>query len=129
LIPALVIAVLVLAALAYVAVPLRRGAAAPRQTNSPPSSEAEAKKRAALEAILDLESEHDVGKLSDSDLEALRRDYEAHAVAALQELDAEGDADADDELEAEIAAMKERLRCPSCGKPRPSGALCRTCGR
>ena len=70
-----------------------------------------ARKRAALVAIVDLEEEHDVGKLGKTDLQALRAAYEGEALGALRELDALRDSTFDDdELEIEIAAMREQLK-------------------
>ncbi len=126
-IPALVVAALAAVALAYVLGPLRRG---PRRDAPDPASlleEANEKKTAALSAILDLEVEREMGKLSEADFQALAHDYEAEAVAALHQLDALGTPEAD-ALEAEIASVKRRLRCPSCGALRAPGRACSQCG-
>lgn len=105
---ALVIAFLAVVALAYVAVPLRR----PQPTDPGPDAigELEDRKHAALVAILDLEAERDVGKLSDDDLQQLRGTYESEALAALVALDDVNDAP--DALEREIAAVRRRLQQP-----------------
>lgn len=117
-----------LAALAYVAAPIRRG---PRVQSTDPGrlEEVEARKRAALTAIVDLESERDAGKLSESDFESLHASAEAEALAALAEADLLANAEAEDaDLEREIAAMRERLSCPSCGALRSPGERCPRCG-
>ncbi len=172
-IPVLVVAIVALTVLAWVALPLRRG---PRSDAPLPSlelEEAEADKRSALVAIVDIENEHAVGKLSRPDLDALKAEYEARALKALRRAEAlreeqplsasGGQADQrssrraseaderssrrsrevhqrssrrsrqeewldDDELELEIAAIRERLRCPSCGAARAPGEPCDRCG-
>jgi hypothetical protein len=128
-IPALLISVLVLAALAWVTVPLRRGPRVDAPQPAQALEEAQAKKKEALMAILDLENERATGKLSESDFAGLRLEYEAQALTALREADALRDSTVDDdELEAEIAALKERLRCPNWGAGRPLGGPCDQCG-
>lgn len=128
-IPALVVVALASVALVYVALPLLRGARREAIDAPGPAEEAEARKRAALVAILDLESERAMGKLSGEDFEKLRAGYESEAVAALRELDALADSTRDDdELELEIAKIREQLKCPSCGAPRTPGGACATCG-
>jgi hypothetical protein len=123
------VALLAVAALAYVAAPLRRG---PRRS-FPDKSEEVARigerKAAALTAILDIEEERDVGKLSVRDFELLRDQYEREALTALHELDAiQASELGDEELEAEIAAARTRMVCPSCGRPSPTGGRCTRCG-
>jgi len=128
-IPALLIAVLGLVVLAWAALPLRRGPQVDAPLPSLQLEEAHAKKRAALVAILDLENEQAAGKLSDGDFAVLRAEYETQALAALREADALRDSTFDDdELEQEIAALRERLRCPSCGAARRPGEPCEQCG-
>ena len=89
--------------------------------------EASARKRAALVAILDLEAERDAGKLSAADFESLRAEYESEAVTALRDLDNANNREADD-LEAEIAAVRARFECPTCGAVRSPGKTCPQCG-
>lgn len=127
-IPGLIIALLAVLALVYVTGPVRKPDAI-EEDAAPP--EAETTKIAALTAILDLESERDVGKLSETDLVELRTTYEREALAALAELDAAQDLGVEDPLEREIAAMRERLsaeRCPRCGAHRQVGTTCTRCG-
>jgi hypothetical protein len=124
-----IVALLAVVALAYVAAPLRRG---PRRS-FPDTSEEVARigerKAAALTAILDIEEERDVGKLSVRDFELLRDQYEREALTALHELDAiQASELGDEELEAEIAAARARMVCPSCGRPSPTGGRCSRCG-
>jgi hypothetical protein len=125
---AAIVALLAIVALAYVGTPLRR-----RRPPHRPADErwgvtdAEARKRAALAALMDLEEERAVGKLSEVDFLALRAEYEAEAIAALKQLDIAVLAP-DDPLEAEIAAYRLRLQCPACGALRPAEGTCPRCG-
>ena len=135
-IAAVVVAILAVAALAYVGAPLRRFR--PQSYATAGITEAEARKRAALLALLELEEDRAVDKLSEDDFLTLRAEYEAEAVAALKQLDLFG-TEGNDPLEAEIAASRRRLEresqsrpwrshCPSCGAPRPAGEVCPRCG-
>lgn len=124
----IVVALLAAAALAYVVSPLRKPET--EELSGGPSAEEEAKERkgSALTAILDLEEEAEVGKLSGAELETLRAEYEREALLALEQLDRiAAPPRADDALEAEIEAMKKRLACPSCGAVRTSGGTCSRC--
>ena len=126
-IPGLIIGLLALAALAYVGAPLRRAETADASTD--PEADLEDRKHQALVAILDLEAERDVGKLSEEDFDDLRLTYESEALAALSELDAVAPWGGD-RLEREIAAARANLQptsCPRCGKARPAGAACPRC--
>lgn len=125
---AIIVAMLVFAALAFVAQPLRRGPRSDEATLSDAIEEAGARKRSALIAILDMEEERALGKLSETDFRVLRAQYEAEAVAALKELDAAQRDTGDAELEKEIARIKETLVCPSCGALTPEGSRCTACG-
>ena len=121
------IALLAAAALAYVAVPLLQG---PRREAALPSStstEARAAKTAALAAIVELEEERQMGKISKPDFERLKETYEAEAVAALKKVDTLASPLQPDAMEAEIAAAKKRLECPTCGAPRMAGDRCAGC--
>jgi hypothetical protein len=140
-IPTLLVVALACLALVYVAAPLRDRDESAHE-GSVDTAELLGKKRAALTAILDMEEERDAGKLSTGDFAVLRREYEAEAAEALAELDAlrSPDAPADADLEAEIAAIRDRIRgegggeggptepCPSCGTPRAPGRACDQCG-
>ncbi|MFN2389585.1 MAG: hypothetical protein ABR575_08300 [Actinomycetota bacterium] len=131
-----IVAAMVAVAIYYVVGPLRRGAATAEPAGEPETHEASGRTRAALDAIVDLEQERLVGKLSDDDFAVLRATYEAEAIAALRQLDAlatpGGDAElpsgGPDDIEAEVAAMKLRLSCPSCGALRDGAGACVRCG-
>ena len=108
---ALLVAAAAAALLYYVTVPLRRGDN--RETLEEPVevSEATARKKTTLVALLELEDERDTGKLSEQDYDGLRRQYEGEAVEALRELDAvRPPAADDDDLEADIERIKRTLR-------------------
>ncbi len=91
------------------------------------ADDARERKHAALGAILDLEEEHAIGKLERVEYEALRARYEADAAAAIAELESLDDVSDDDDLEAEIAAMRERMTCPRCGALRAPDEQCPSC--
>lgn len=133
-IPELIIAVVAVAALAWVLAPIRRGPGRAEGSVSARIEEATAQKDAALVAMVDIENERELGKLSEADFQALRAEYEREALAALRDLDAVRIDDTDD-LEVEIAAMKARLgdvpsasTCAACGAARTPGGPCPTCG-
>ena len=126
----LIIGALAVAALAFVTAPLRRPE---RTTEIDPATELEEKKNVALTAILDLEDERDVGKLSDADFAELRWVYESDALDALHQLDAAAlGGTPTDRLEQEIARVRERLsgaRCANCNAPLgPGTSVCTRCG-
>jgi hypothetical protein len=125
----ILILVLVVVSLTYISIPLLRGERKDADATTVRMEEAGARKEAALGALVDIENERLIGKLSTTDFELLREEYEVEALAALKELDAieEGDAD-NDELEAEIAAMRARMACPECGGLRVPGEACSKCG-
>lgn len=127
-IPVLVVAACAILALLYVATPLRRGARRAHVGENPEVTEAEAVKRVALLGILDLEEERDAGKLTQPDYESLRMEYEMRAVIALREADRARSPEPDDDLEAEIAALREEMRCSGCGAIRAPGNACERCG-
>jgi rubrerythrin len=124
----LLVALLACVALAYVVAPVRSGPRSERPDSALLAAEAASRKRAALTAILDLETEKEIGKLSSADFEALLAEYEAQALAALAELDALEALPSDDAIEAEIAEVRERLVCPSCGAVRAGSGSCPRCG-
>ena len=127
---ALVVGVIALVALSYVIAPTRR-----ERTSRPeadPLNELEEAKTVALTAILDLEDERDMGKLTDEDFAQLRSVYESQALAALHEMDEVSGSGPSDPLEREIARVRERLsasRCRACGAPLAAGTSdCSRCG-
>jgi hypothetical protein len=134
-IPAVIVAVLALLVLAWVLGPIRRGVRRDTDVASQHVEEAVAQKDAALDAMVDIENERELGKLSDADFKALRAEYERDALSALRALETAESDDVDDQLEAEIAAMKAQLgggssatTCPDCGTERTPGRPCASCG-
>jgi hypothetical protein len=128
-IPALLVAIAALATLLWVLLPLRQGHADIPSEPSRELDEALAEKRAALTAIVDIENERAVGKMSPHDFDVLKAEYESQAIAALRAADSLRDAGhSDEDVELEIAALKERLRCPHCGAARIPGEACGQCG-
>lgn len=123
------IVVLIVAALAYyVARPILNGAHRDPPEVGDRATDAHERKRAALTAIVDIESELAVGKLTREDFESLRGRYETEAVAALRDLDALHSApESDDALEREIAALRAELACPACGGIRTAEGVCPRC--
>ncbi len=122
------VVVLVVVALLYVVQPFRRNDDAEMAGGPSPAQRAQERKTAALTAIIDLEEEAQVGKLTAGELESLRASYEREALEALAQLDAlSAPVVTHDPLEAEIAAVKQRLTCPSCGAPRTRGGTCSRC--
>jgi hypothetical protein len=125
----MVILILVAVAAVYIAMPLVRGPRSETDSVTIRLEEAGARKEAALGALVDIENERLIGKLSTRDFELLRDEYESEALAALKELDAIEQRDAqDDELEAEIAAIRVQMECPECGGLRVPGEACSKCG-
>ncbi len=126
----LVIALMAVVSLAYVAAPLRR--ARDEGADVDPVSDLEDAKTVALTAILDLENERDMGKLSEEDFAELRAMYETQAIAALRAIDEEIRNESADRLEIEIARLRQRLSapaCSACGAPLPADAdVCARCG-
>jgi hypothetical protein len=124
-----VVGFLALAAVAYVLGPLRWPSAAPDEAEPIAGIEAQERKARALTAILDVQEEALVGKLTADEYATLRGDYEREAVLAIEALDRlDAGPHADDPLEAEVAEMRKRLACPSCGAPRAAGGTCGRCG-
>lgn len=124
----LVVAALAVAALVYVILPLGRVDQIDLMEGPSPEAVALEDKNIALTAIIDLKEEAQVGKLSPEEHQRLRQGYESDALDALERLDTLSvPIRSDDPLEQEIAAMKQRLACPSCGALRSPGGTCTRC--
>jgi rubrerythrin len=121
----MIVGLFVLGGILYVVTPLRRPAISDARSDGL-VGEALARKKSALDALIEIEEERAIGKLSTEDYAALRNEYEFEAVRALRELDNLGGSDA--ALEAEIAEMRERLTCPNCGALRSQAEPCPRCG-
>ncbi len=92
---------------------------------------------ATYAAIKDLEFDHTMGKLSDSDYKGLRAKYETKAVAILQELDGlkkaqprrAGSTDSADTVEQEVQRLRRGAQCPQCGASHAANdVFCGKCG-
>ncbi len=80
----------IIAAALFVAMPLFATPQAPSDTNASGDRERwERQKRQALAAIKEAELDHQMGKLSDGDLSALRARLEAQALEAMAALEKE----------------------------------------
>lgn len=104
---ALIVIALALAALAYSLRPLFRP---PQNPTAMPETDAEVRKLRALEGIVDLEADRAAGKISAEDFERFKESYARDAVLAMRELDVAAHSREDRDLEAEIAAARDRLR-------------------
>lgn len=85
----------------------------------------EDRREAALDALQELEFEHETGKLSDDDYDRLRNRYARAAVRARDE--AAPDEAARDEADRREPAEEEPGYCPECGTE--TGEDARYCGR
>ena len=75
-------------------------------------------------------SEIAVAKPTLADAASLRVTYEREAPDAIERIEVVARrTPLEDKLEAEIAAARERLRCPNCGAPRKNNDACANCGR
>jgi hypothetical protein len=134
-VPLLVGTVLAVLGLAYVLLPLLRGASTSAPVPLAPDLPPEA---SALDALREIEFDQATGKLSDEDYATLKAEY---TPLALAELRARENADAaargetgsniEDAAEQMIARAKQRgMSCGSCGsRPEPDALYCSDCGR
>lgn len=137
---AIAIALVIIASVAVVAWPLYNHPAGTDQEFGGDNLALETlsgQRDAAYAAIKDLESDHDMGKLSDADYKSMRAKYEAKAVSILQELDGLTKVDTrhtalphdSESIEQEVQRLRRGLRCPKCGTAHASGdAFCARCG-
>ncbi|MBI4786992.1 MAG: zinc ribbon domain-containing protein [Chloroflexi bacterium] len=124
---AILIAILAVAAISIALYPLfevqRRPARAPATIDSDLENLLSARE-ATYSAIKDLETDHAMGKLSDTDYATLRAKYEGKALTILQKLDA-----AQASVQHAQRAAASKGACAQCGTPVVAGAkFCRGCG-
>jgi ribosomal protein L40E len=134
---AILIAVLSVAAISLALYPLfemQRRPARAATTIDPNLENLLSAREATYSAIKDLETDHAMGKLSDTDYTALRAKYEGKALAILQQLDAV-QATFQTTLRAAVpdgtplAPPATPQVCAQCGTPIATGAkFCRGCG-
>lgn len=88
-------------------------------------------------AIRELDFDHRMGKVDDTDYQRMRGDYTQQAVALLKEIDrGNGRSRAADDIEREVASFRKKggqaqaaVFCASCGaKVRPHDRFCASCG-
>ncbi len=107
----ILVAVLVVAVIAFIAYPLFTH---PQEKSRPAADALDnwiAQRDSAYDAIRDLDFDYQMGKLSQSDYDALRNKYRARAAAALEQIDAVlGRAGAEARIEDEVARLRERRR-------------------
>ncbi len=107
-----VVGLVVAAAVAWIVRPLMgrrralRGPAEDRHT-----ADLLEEKSSVYRSILDLELDHEMGKMDDEDYVQLRRQSKAEALGIIRELEGEAEAETEQAtLEAEIQAARARLR-------------------
>lgn len=134
--PLLLGSLLAVAGLAYVMLPLLRGATASPDVVLAPDLPPEA---SAIDALREIEFDQATGKLSPEDYATLKATYTPLALAELKAREtseradavAAGTATAEDPAEAMIARAKSRQRaCPEHGaRPESDALFCSDCGR
>jgi cytochrome c-type biogenesis protein CcmI len=125
---------LVAAVVLYIVQPVIRGQWASLSRQDDELTEVEARRRVTLLALRDVEYDYHTGKLDEEDYRALRKELSAEALDALEAARKEAEGGPADDLEAEIAAVREGLRagttCPACAHANPAGSrFCAGCGR
>lgn len=134
---------LVIVTAVFLLQPILAGKAAPLVSPQAEPTEAQFRKKVALQQLRDVEYEYAMGKLGDADYRSLKSRLSAEALAAIraekeEEGGIHGDAAAvaeasEAELEREIALLRARISggpfCSDCGRPNPAGArFCAHCG-
>jgi hypothetical protein len=121
--------------LAYVLLPLMRGASTSAPVPFAPDLPPEA---SALDALREIEFDQATGKLSDEDYATLKAEYTPLALAELRARESaaavaagESGIAIEDAAEQMIARAKQRgMSCTSCGpRPEPDALYCSDCGR
>ena len=118
----------------FILQPIVKGLHASLDRDEDELTDTEARKRVALLALRDVEYDYLAGKLDEEDYRSLKSELTAEALAALEADEASRDgATAEEDLEAEIAAMRAGLNsgdeCSSCGFVNEAGSrFCSSCG-
>ncbi|MEE8146154.1 MAG: c-type cytochrome biogenesis protein CcmI [Longimicrobiales bacterium] len=125
----------------YILLPIIQGQSASLEREEDELTESEAKKRVRLLELRDVEYDYATGKLDESDYRSLKGEISREALEALRQVESGGqstphevpDGGESDELEAEIAAVREALRqgrtCLTCGHVNAEGSrFCASCG-
>lgn len=139
-------AMMVLAAIGIVSWPLLRGIGAksrPGLVEDTEVSDLLAQKDATLFAISELESDYEIGSLSQADYQELRQKYEEKAVALIKAVDEmrserglQGVNHIDEEIESRVSKLRRAKRgapagksCPGCGAQiEVDDQFCSRCG-
>lgn len=134
------VALVAAAVVLFIVQPVAKGIHASLEREDDEMTDTEARKRVALLALRDVEYDFLAGKLDEDDYRSMKAELTAEALAALEADDAAkkgtaagGGAAAQAELEAEISAIRERLRggapCPECAYTNEAGSrFCSACG-
>ena len=124
----------------FLILPIFKGQSASLERFEGELTDAEARKRAALRALRDVDYDYHTGKLDDTDYRELKNVLAHDALVAMGRVEAESGGGAtavapvsDEELEAEIARVREGLRsgsvCGACGHPNTDDSrFCAMCG-
>ena len=106
--------------------------AAPMDNGTQPLYE---RKEQLLGAIVELELDHEIGKVPEEDFQPLFNQLESEALATIGKLDqlnGGGSSELESRIEAEVAALRQSAAIPSCNKcgaPRRDGdQFCPQCG-
>lgn len=131
-------AILVVLVLGVMVAPLFRDEGPAAEMEALPPAE---RREAALEAVRDLQFEHETGKMSDEEYRRLRAHFGRMVLEAEEELEAAGEATADDggEARAAVAAARREAaggssdgsaaECPACGEELEAAVrFCPQCG-
>jgi len=114
---ALLVGAMSIAAIAFLAVPLGGGPRASEREGVPPHR---AERESVLEALRDLDHDHETGKISEDDYQSDRLALQARAAAMLR---------AEDAARANRDAAPAPEACPSCGvKIEAEWRFCASCG-
>jgi cytochrome c-type biogenesis protein CcmI len=139
---------LILGVVLFLLLPILRGEWAGMARSKGELTDAEARKRAALKALRDVEYDYHTGKLDDADYSDLKTALSRDALHAMKRADQAEQAESgevasahsgsaattgDDDLEAEIERARAGLRagraCGNCGELNVEGSrFCVTCG-
>lgn len=111
---------------------------APRAPVYDPPDPEETVKGVALTALKEIEFDREMGKLSDSDYELLKRKYTAAALDAIRAEEENAPADVEAMIAARVSALRSASAsapagapsCPSCGpRPEQDAVFCSSCGQ
>jgi hypothetical protein len=131
------VALVTAAVLLFLLQPVVKGIHASLEREDAEVTEAEARKRVALLALRDVEYDFLAGKLDEQDYRSLKSELTAEALDALEADEAARDgsgSDVDEEVEDEIARIRETLRgglaCAKCAYNNERGSrFCSACGQ